>query len=153
MSPRTKRYALAFGVFLVLITVAYLLGAKGSDAMPEPPLYANEQIEGRSYPCEFPVPDPWDKSIRGRLRYAQWELTHRGCARLLRAASRAEKKAPTGLVTPQQVLTELGYKFPAGCYAREGVGHRLDIAHYPAVLKKLEKDLALQPTRAWRIKS
>jgi hypothetical protein len=78
---------------------------------------------------------------------ALWRLENPRHARVLSAMGRAEKKSPNGLQSPQQVFEELGFKFPPGCYAQPGVAGCVDVAHYPSVLARIERELNLQPVR------
>ena len=149
MTSRVKRNAVTLGTFLVLAAVAYIVGTRQGAPMPEPAVYEREQIEVHSYGL-FLVPGPRD-SLRAVLNEIQWRLANPGHARILSAVARVERKAPNRLLTPQQVFEELGYKFPPGCYARAGVGGCTDVAHYPAVLRKMEKRLDLHPVREWRV--
>jgi len=147
MSPRAKRRSLALGIFAIAALAACLAGAKHSATMPEFGIYKGEKIVTRRYPASFSVGlESW-VSVGAAFRDVRWRLANPGHARMISAAAKLEKKSPNGVFTPQQVLEELGYKFPPGCYFRASVGNCWEAAHYPSMLKRIETELDLQPVQ------
>ncbi len=127
--------------FVVALVASASLGllTRGPD-VSERAVHDAERIEVRCYHGTIIVPDA-ESSLMAFLERTRWRFANPGQARIVSAMARVS--ARTVLHTPQQVFEELGYRFPPGCYAQIAVGHRVEVAHYPSVLRKMEKDLNL----------
>jgi hypothetical protein len=151
MSPRAKGRSLALGISAIAVLAACVIGMAHRATVPKSGVYKGEQIVTRLYYGSFPMGAEQWVSVGAAVRDVRWRLAHPGHARLLSGVARMEKKSPKGGFTGQQVLEELGYKFPPGCYFVAAPGGSWAAAHYPLMLKRFEKELDLEPVDQMKV--
>jgi len=140
-----KKLAWKVGAFVVLALAVYVISVTRRGAAPASGIYAGEEIEMRKYVL-FPVWNSRDSPLHHFLR----QILEPSEARVIAARARAQKKTSNAVPGPQAIFEELGYKFPPGCYVEPAGGALIDIAHYPSMLERMERDLKIQPVSRGR---